>query len=93
VTSGSTASGEGVTIYGGVGTQLSFNKLSSISNPLAITEIRIYISNVYSYRITCYAEIVSANGSFRLTTNLGVQRASTFGAGSDTGLGYRRIDF
>ena len=93
VTSGSTASGEGVTIYGGVGTQLSFNKLSSISNPLAITEIRIYISGAYSYRITCYSEIVSANSSFRLTTNLGVQRSSTFGAGSDTGLGYRRIDF
>ena len=93
VTSGSTASGEGVTIYGGVGTQLSFNKLSSISNPLAITEIRIYISGSYLYRMTCYTEIISANGSFRLTTNLGVQRASTFGAGSDTGLGYRRIDF
>jgi formylglycine-generating enzyme required for sulfatase activity len=93
VTSGNTASGEGVTIYGGVGTQLSFNKLSSISNPLAITEIRIYISGTYSYRITCYSEIISANGSFRLTTNAGVQRTSTFGAGFDTGLGYRRIDF
>lgn len=93
VASGSTtASGEGVTIYGGVGTQLSFNKLSSISNPLAITEIRIYISGAYSYRITCYSEIVSANSSFRLTTNLGVQRSSTFGAGSDTGA-FRRIDF
>jgi len=93
VTSGSTASGEGVTIYGGVGTQLSFNRLANISNPLAITEIRIYISGTYSYRITCYTEIVSANGSFRLTTSGGVQRSSTFGAGSDTGLGYRRIDF
>lgn len=93
VTSGNSASGEGVTIYGGVGTQLSFNRLTNISNPLAITEIKIYISGTYSYRIGCYTEIVSANGSFRLTTSGGVQRSSTFGAGSDTGLGYRRIDF
>jgi hypothetical protein len=84
-------SGGGLTFYGAEGSVLSFNALPSITNPLAISEIRIYISGSFLYRITLYTEIVTANGPFRLVTDGAVSYDSTFGAGTDEG-SYRRID-
>lgn len=90
--SGSSVSGNGVTLSGTNGSRISFNQVQSINNPLAFTDIRIYINSLYSYRITTYTEVVSANGAFSLTTNLGYTYRSTFGSGTNHG-SYRRIDF
>ena len=92
ISSGSSVSGNGVTLSGTTGSSISFNQVQSINNPLNITDIRIYINGLYTYRITTYAEAVSANGAFSLTTNLGYLYSSTFGSGTDSG-SYRRIDF
>lgn len=92
ISSGSSVSGNGVTLSGTNGSSISFNQVQSINNPLNITDIRIYINSLYTYRITTYAEVVSVNGAFSLTTNLGYLYSSTFGSGTDSG-SYRRIDF
>jgi hypothetical protein len=92
ISSGSSVSGNGVTLSGTNGSSISFNQVQSINNPLNITDIRIYMNSLYTYRITTYAEVVSANGAFSLTTNLGYSYSSAFGSGTDSG-SYRRIDF
>jgi len=84
-------SGNGVTLSGTSGSSISFNQTSPIDNPLSFTDIRIYINNVYSYRITTYSEVITANKTFALTTNLGIVYTSSFGAGTNAG-SYRRID-
>lgn len=84
-------SGGGLTFYGAEGSVLSFNALPSITNPLAISEIRIYISDSFLYRITLYTEMVTAGGPFRLVTDGAASYDSTFDAGTDEG-SYRRID-
>lgn len=84
-------SGGGVTFLGAAGSKLEFNALPSISNPLSISEIRIYIGGSFLYKLTLYTEIVTANGIFLLTTDGDVVYNSTFGAGTDEGT-YRRID-
>ena len=92
ISSGSSVSGNGVTLSGTNGSRIGFNQVQSINNPLDFTDIRIYINSLYSYRITTYTEVVSANGAFSLTTNLGYVYNSTFGSGTNSGP-YRRIDF
>jgi hypothetical protein len=59
---------------------------------LSFTDIRIYIGGVYSYRITTYSEVITANNTFVLITNIGNIYNSSFGAGTNAG-SYRRIDF
>lgn len=85
-------SGAGLTFYGPVGSSLEFNEVTPITNPLNISEIRIYIGGTFSYRITLFTEIVAADGAFRLTTNTSAVYNSTFGSGTVVG-SYRRIDF
>jgi hypothetical protein len=89
---GSSVSGNGVTLSGTNGSSISFNRVQLINNPLDFTDIRLYINGLYTYRITTYTEVVSANGAFSLTTNLGYSYSSTFGSGTNSG-SYRRIDF
>ena len=85
-------SGNGVTLSGAAGSSISFNQTSPINNPLSFTDIRIYIGGVYSYRITTYSEVITANNTFVLVTNTGNAYTSSFGAGTNAGP-YRRIDF
>lgn len=85
-------SGNGVTLSGASGSSISFNEIVIINNPLSFTDIRIYIGGVYSYRITTYSEVITANNTFVLITNISNVYTSSFGAGTDTGP-YRRIDF
>ena len=70
---------------------MRFNQTSPINNPLSFTDIRIYLSGAYTYRITTYTEVITANKTFVLVTNTGTSHISSFGAGTDFG-SYRRID-
>ena len=70
---------------------MRFNQTSPINNPLSFTDIRIYLSGAYTYRITTYTEVITANKTFVLVTNTGTSYISSFGAGTDFG-SYRRID-
>ena len=78
-------------MYGATGTGLYFNQLSPINNPLNFTEIRLYINNTYTYRMTVFTEIISANLPFVLISNTGTVYQSSFGAGYNVGTD-RRID-
>jgi hypothetical protein len=91
ITSGNYVSGGGVTIYGTNGTRLYFDELSPINNPLNFTEIRLYISNVYTYRMTVFTEIIAANLPFVLISNTGIVYQSSFGSGYAVGSD-KRID-
>jgi hypothetical protein len=91
ITSGNYTSGGGVTIYGATGTRLYFDELSPINNPLNFTEIRLYINNTYTYRMTVFTEIITANLPFVLISNNGTVYQSSFGAGYSVGAD-RRID-
>jgi len=86
------SSGNGVTLSGTSGSKIRFNQILPINNPLSFIDIRIYIAGVYSYRITTYSEVVTANKTFTLATNTGTTYVSSFGAGTDLG-SYRRINF
>jgi hypothetical protein len=98
ITSGNSASSNGVTLYGQTNTSILFDKvpLSSISNPLSIQDIKIYISGVWTYKITTFSEIVSMNKPFTIFSenNGGVlnEYSSSFGAGSAVDASTRRID-
>ena len=81
-----------MTFSGTSGSSISFNQTSPINNPLSFTDIRIYIGGAYSYRITTYLEVITANKTFVLVNNVGTVYVSSFGAGTDFG-SYRRIDF
>jgi hypothetical protein len=65
--------------------------LSPINNPLNFTEIRLYINNTYTYRMTVFTEIITANLPFVLISSSGVIYQSNFGAGNSVGSD-RRID-
>ena len=91
ITSGNYVSGGGVTIYGATGTRLYFDELSSINNPLNFTEIRLYINDTYTYRMTVFTEIITANLPFVLMSSTGVVYQSSFGAGYSVGAD-KRID-
>jgi len=91
ISSGNYVSGGGVTVYGATGTKLYFNELSPINNPLNFTEIRLYVSNTYTYRMTVFTEIIAANLPFVLISNTGIVYQSSFGSGYDVGAD-KRID-
>jgi hypothetical protein len=65
--------------------------LSPINNPLNFTEIRLYINNTYTYRMTVFTEIITTNLPFILISSTGVVYQSSFGAGYSVGSD-RRID-
>lgn len=92
IASGSnSASANGVTLTGASGSSMRFNQTSPINNPLSFTDIRIYLSGVYTYRITTYTEVITGNKTFVLVSNTGTSYISSFGAGTDFG-SYRRIN-
>ena len=47
ISSGSSVSGNGVTLSGTNGSRIGFNQVQSINNPLDFTDIRIYINSLY----------------------------------------------